>query len=164
MTGVQSLIADNLDIGTTAIKAKSSAGRGSKKKRTLYGIKKLRELILELAVRGKLVPQDPNDTPAAVLLEKIAAEKASLIKEGRIKKQKTLPPISEEEKPYDLPNGWEWVKLGNIAEINPRNTVEDELDVSFIPMPLIETSYDGRHGHEIKNRAENKKGYTHFRT
>jgi type I restriction enzyme S subunit len=86
--------------------------RGSSGKIDLYGIKKLRELILELAVRGKLVPQDPNDEPASELLKRIAAEKAELVKQGKIKKPKPLPEISEEEKPFELPVGWEWVRLG----------------------------------------------------
>ncbi|WP_107947343.1 restriction endonuclease subunit S [Shewanella baltica] len=104
----ENLITTHLDIWTTAIEQKSSAGRGSSNKFSLYGIKKLRELILELAVRGKLVPQDPNDEPASVLLERIAAEKAQLVKEGKLKKQKPLPEISEDEKPFELPQGWEW--------------------------------------------------------
>jgi type I restriction-modification system DNA methylase subunit len=86
-------------------------GRGSSGKIDLYGIKKLRELILELAVRGKLVPQDPNDEPASELLKRIAAEKAELVKQGKIKKPKPLPEISEEEKPFELPEGWEWVRV-----------------------------------------------------
>ena len=100
------LITDNLDIWTSAIKTRSSAGRGSSKKLDLYGIKKLRELILELAVRGKLVPQDPNDEPASVLLERMAAEKAQLVKEKKIKKPKALPEIVEDEEPFALPEGW----------------------------------------------------------
>ena len=109
------IITDNLDIWTSAIKTRSSAGRGSSKKLDLYGIKKLRELILELAVRGKLVPQDPNDEPASVLLERIAAEKARLVKEKKIKKPKALPDINEDEKTFELPQGWEWAKLGNLS-------------------------------------------------
>ncbi|MEM6183982.1 restriction endonuclease subunit S [Shewanella vaxholmensis] len=104
----EQLITDYIDIWTTAIEQKSSAGRGSSNKFSLYGIKKLRELILELAVRGKLVPQDTNDEPVSVLLERIAAEKAQLVKEGKLKKQKPLPEISEDEKPFELPQGWEW--------------------------------------------------------
>ncbi|QPJ64826.1 MAG: restriction endonuclease subunit S [Candidatus Nitrohelix vancouverensis] len=114
MPGIQKLITNHLDIWTASIEKKSSAGRGSSKKINLYGIKKLRELILELAVRGKLVPQDPKDEPASVLLKKIAAEKARLIKEGKIKKQKQLPPISDKEKPFELPKGWEWVRFNDL--------------------------------------------------
>ncbi|EMO2079080.1 restriction endonuclease subunit S [Citrobacter freundii] len=113
---VEKLIVDHIDTWTTALQTRSTAGRGSSGKIDLYGIKKLRELILELAVRGKLVPQDPNDEPASVLLERITAEKAELVKQGKIKKQKPLPEISEEEKPFELPAGWEWVRLNDVAE------------------------------------------------
>ncbi|HCM0827727.1 TPA: restriction endonuclease subunit S [Vibrio parahaemolyticus] len=109
-----SLITEHIDIWTSAIKAKSASGRGTSKNVELYGIKKLRELILELAVRGKLVPQDPSDEPASVLLERIAKEKAQLVKEKKIKKPKALPEITDEEKPFELPSGWEWSRLGNI--------------------------------------------------
>lgn len=78
------------------------------------GIKKLRELILELAVRGKLVPQDPNDEPASELLKRIAEQKARLVEKGEIKKQKPMAAIAEEEKPYDLPDSWAWVRLPEI--------------------------------------------------
>ena len=70
------------------------------------GIARLRELVLQLAVRGKLVPQDPNDEPASVLLERIAAEKARLVKEGKIPKPKPLPPVGEDEVPFEVPEGW----------------------------------------------------------
>ncbi|MGR3839929.1 restriction endonuclease subunit S [Serratia marcescens] len=113
---VEKLITDHIDIWSSALQTRSTAGRGSNGKIDLYGIKKLRELILELAVRGKLVPQDPNDEPASELLKRIAAEKAELVKQGKIKKQKPLPEISEEEKPFELPVGWEWVRLGEISD------------------------------------------------
>jgi type I restriction enzyme S subunit len=79
-------------------------------------VTKLRQAILQLAVRGKLVPQDPKDEPASVLLEKIKAEKERLIKEGKIKKPKLFPPIDPNDVPYKLPNGWEWVRLGILCE------------------------------------------------
>ncbi|EMC0859861.1 restriction endonuclease subunit S [Salmonella enterica subsp. enterica serovar Montevideo] len=112
---VEKLIVDHIDTWTTALQPRSSAGRGSPGKIDLYGIKKLRELILELAVRGKLVPQDPNDEPASELLKRIAAEKTELVKQGKIKKQKPLPEISEEEKPFELPVGWEWVTFSHLG-------------------------------------------------
>jgi type I restriction enzyme, S subunit len=78
-------------------------------------VQKLRELILQLAVVGKLVPQDANDEPASVLLEKIKAEKQRLIEENKISKEKPLPPINTDEVSYILPKGWMWVRLGDIC-------------------------------------------------
>nr|WP_254261152.1 restriction endonuclease subunit S [Lactobacillus helveticus] len=78
---------------------------------------------MDLAMRGKLVPQDPNDEPASVLLEKIKAEKAELIKEKKIKKTKPLPPITDDEKPFDIPDSWEWVRLGDAFEITSSKRV-----------------------------------------
>lgn len=74
----------------------------------------LKKSILQMAIQGKLVPQDPNDEPASVLLEKIAKEKQKLVKEGKIKKQKPLPPIKDKEIPFDIPESWVWVRLGNV--------------------------------------------------
>jgi len=121
---VETLVTDHLDLWTAALKRKSTAGRGSSTKVELYGIKKLRELILELAVRGLLVPQDPNDEPASELLKRIAAEKAKLVKEGKIKKEKSLPLVSEEEKPFESPKGWLWERFGNLAEHNAGKTLD----------------------------------------
>jgi type I restriction enzyme, S subunit len=114
------LITEHMDIWTATQIQKSNGGRGrgnNSNGQSVYGIKKLRELILELAVRGKLVPQDLNDEPASVLLEKIAKEKKRLIKEGKIKKEKPLPEIGEDEKPFELPVGWKWIRLGVFSEI-----------------------------------------------
>lgn len=161
----QKLITDHLDLWTSAVTHKSGSGRGASGKRgkiELTGIKKLRELILELAVRGKLVEQDPSDEPASVLLERITEEKNRLIKEEKIKKPRRLPDIVEEEKSFELPETWTWIRLGNISQINPRNDAEDNLQASFIPMPLISTSYHGEHGQETRPWGEMKKGYTHF--
>ena len=83
----------------------------------------LREKILDLAMRGKLVPQDPNDEPASVLLEKIKAEKEQLIKEKKIKKSKPLAPITDDEKPFDIPDSWEWVRLGDLFDITSSKRV-----------------------------------------
>lgn len=73
--------------------------------------KKLRQKILDLAIRGKLVPQDPNDEPASVLLEHIRAEKERLIKEGKIKRNKKSATDDEIEAPFEIPESWEWVRL-----------------------------------------------------
>ena len=115
MSTIQQLLTEHLDIWTSADTAKKTGrGRSSSNADKVYGIKKLRELILELAVRGKLVPQDPNDEPASELLKRIQKEKTRLLAEGKIKKEKPLTPIREEEKPFELPKKWEWARLGNI--------------------------------------------------
>lgn len=112
---MKKLITQHIDIWISAVQTKSTTGRGTSSKLDLYGIKKLRELILELAVRGKLVPQDPNDEPASELLERIAKEKAKLVKNKIIKKQKALPSISENDEPYTLPIGWKWAHLQDVT-------------------------------------------------
>jgi len=84
---------------------------------TEQSIDQLKQTLLQLAIMGKLVPQDPNDQPAGTLLKKIAKEKKRLIKEGKIKKQKPLPEIGEDEKPFELPERWEWVRFGNVGGI-----------------------------------------------
>ena len=86
--------------------------------------KKLRQKILDLAIRGKLVPQDPNDEPASVLLERIKEEKERLIKEGKIKKSKKTVSSDTPHYPYLLPNGWEWCRLNEIAESSLGKTLD----------------------------------------
>ena len=110
---------------------------------TEQSIDALKQTILQLAVMGKLVRQDPTDEPASVLLEKIAAEKAQLIKDKKIKKEKPLPPISDEEKPFELPQGWEWCRLPEIGELargkskhRPRN---DPKLYAGGDIPLVQT-------------------------
>nr|WP_322096286.1 restriction endonuclease subunit S [Pseudanabaena cinerea] len=87
----------------------------------LYSVKEnvaeLRKAILQLAVMGKLVPQDPSDQPASELLKDIEKEKQKLIKEGKIKASKPLPEIKPDEIPYNLPKSWECVRLGQITNI-----------------------------------------------
>nr|WP_227540283.1 restriction endonuclease subunit S [Acinetobacter junii] len=82
---------------------------------TDYSIEQLKQTVLQLAVMGKLVKQVPSDEPASELLKKIADEKAKLIKEGKIKKSKPLPEITEEEKPFELPSGWEFFRLQELG-------------------------------------------------
>ena len=108
-------IIKSFDTWTDAQGIKSRGRVKSIENISLEGIARLRELILELAIRGKLVPQDPADEPASELLKKIAKEKAKLVKEGKLRKEKPLPAITDDEKPFDLPEGWEWVRLENIT-------------------------------------------------
>ncbi|KRM05046.1 restriction endonuclease subunit S [Lactobacillus kitasatonis] len=77
---------------------------------------KLKQSVLQYAMEGKLVKQDPSDEPASKLIKKIENEKAELIKEGKIKKSKKLPVITDDEKPFDIPDSWEWIRLGDYAE------------------------------------------------
>jgi type I restriction enzyme, S subunit len=136
------LLSEHIDIWTSAKTPKAngnkSIGNGSPNMR-FYGIKRLRELILELAVHGKLVSQDPNDEPAKLLLKNIANEKERLIKEGRIKKQELLPEVVEDEKPFDEPDGWEWVRLGDIGETNIGLTYSPK-DISDVGIPVLRSN------------------------
>lgn len=75
----------------------------------------LKNSILQLAIQGKLVPQNPDDEPASELLKRIRAEKEKLVKEKKIKKEKPLAEISEDEKPFEIPDNWVWCRLGEIG-------------------------------------------------
>ncbi|MCD7127218.1 restriction endonuclease subunit S [Limosilactobacillus agrestis] len=79
---------------------------------------RMKQSILKYAMEGKLVKQDSNDEPASVLVKQIADEKARLIKEKKIKRTKKLPAITDEEKPFDIPDSWEWVRFGNLVNFN----------------------------------------------
>ncbi len=112
---IENLITEHIETWTSSVKKKSATGRGSSKKHELYGIKKLRELILELAVRGKLVPQDPSDEPATVLLERVTKYKLDLVKEKKLKKQKKLPTLEEAGvSAKSLPTGWTWAFMPQV--------------------------------------------------
>ena len=132
-------LTEHLELLTTTYTTRSTSGRGSSNKLELTGIKKLRELILELAVRGKLVPQNPEDEPASKLLERIEAEKEMLVKEKQIKKQKPLPVISNDDQPFDLPTGWEWARLGNLGETNIGLTYKPS-NISEQGIPVLRSS------------------------
>ena len=117
------LITEHLDLWTGAVTKKSSSGRGSNGKVELTGIKKLRELILELALSGRLVEPEPNEEPAQRLLAKIEAEKAHLIAQGLIKKPKKLTEASNSQ-PYSLPPHWCWVQLGSVTNYGTTDKAE----------------------------------------
>ena len=155
------LITNNLEAWTSSIKAKSATGKGDSKKIKLYGVKRLREMIIELAMRGLLVPQVKSDEPAQKLLDKIEADKLEFSKKGKIKKSKYLLPL-ENELPFQIPQSWIWTQLGKISQIAPRNHLEDDVEVGFVPMALVSSSYQGSHQQEIRRWMDVKKGYTHF--
>ena len=143
--------------------------------------KQLKNSILQWAIQGKLVPQDPNDEPASVLLEKIRTEKARLVKEGKIKKDKKESIIYrgednsyyekfadgkvvciDDEIPFEIPESWTWGRLSNMVQINPKNYVDDNKEAAFIPMEKIEATYLSSYTYTVRKWREIKSGYTHF--
>ena len=102
---------------------------------------KLKKSILQEAIEGRLVPQDPNDEPASVLLDKIRKEKAQLVKEGKLKKKDLVEtPISEDEKPFEIPESWEWVRLGTIISYqNGYAYNSSEMNKDKIGVPVIKS-------------------------
>ncbi|MBR2240248.1 MAG: restriction endonuclease subunit S [Clostridia bacterium] len=142
----------------------------------------LKKSILQYAIQGKLVKQDSNDESVDVLINKILDEKRKLIKTKQIKKENLSVIYKDstdnqfyekfddgkivnitDEIPFDIPENWCWTRMKNICLINPRNSLDDKLEVSFIPMTLIEGGYKNSHTFEIKKWKEIKSGFTHFR-
>ncbi|MFD2365480.1 restriction endonuclease subunit S [Pseudoduganella sp. GCM10020061] len=126
------------------------------------GVQKLRGLILELAVRGKLALQDPQDEPASDLLKRIARERARLEANGVRKKNKETLLSDSDAEPFELPRGWALTNLASIALINPRNAADDSVGASFVPMAMIGNRFDGSHQQELRKWGEVKQGFTHF--
>ena len=144
--------------------------------------KQLKNSILQWAIQGKLVPQNPNDEPASVLLERIRAEKAQLIKEGKIKKDKNESIIYrgddnsyyekivatgevkciDEEIPFDIPDTWEWCRVSSLFQINPKVIADDNANAAFIPMEAISAGYGSEFRYYEKKWSEIKTGYTSF--
>jgi type I restriction enzyme S subunit len=116
----------------------------------LYTVKEnvaeLRKAILQLAVMGRLVPQDPNDPPASELLKEIEAEKQRLVKAGKIKQPKPLPPIKPEEVSFGLPRGWEWVRTGEVGEIKlgRQRSPKDHTGPYMTPYLRVANVHDNR--------------------
>ena len=142
--------------------------------------KALRQKILDMAIKGKLVPQNPDDEPASVLLERIRAEKQQLIKEGKIKKDKNDSIIYKgddnryyekvgsevkditDELPFEIPDNWVWTRLESSVLINPRNDLSDNIDVSFVEMKSISDGYNNHFSATTRLWKEVKSGFTHF--
>lgn len=103
----------------------------------------LEQTILQLAVRGLLVPQDPNDEPASILLQKIRTEKDHLIAQGKIKRDKPLPPITDEEKPFELPQGWEWVRLQQAYDVRDGTHDTPKYQATGFPLVTSKNIYGG---------------------
>ena len=114
--------------------------------------KALRQKILDLAIHGKLVPQDPNDEPASVLLERIRAEKERLIKEGKIKRPKKAKATSDkphyENVPFEVPSSWVWTTVGDIAESN--------IGLTYKPSDICDDGVPVYRSNNIQNRRIDK--------
>ena len=112
----------------------------------------LRKSILQYAVEGKLVQQNIHDEPASLLYEKIIAEKENLLKQGKIKKEKPLPPITDDEIPYDIPNNWKWVRLGEIIILlSGQDLILSYINNSYNGIPYITGASDIKYNNiEIK--------------
>lgn len=122
----------------------------------------MKKALLQYAIQGKLVEQRPEEGTGEELFAQIQAEKQRLIQAGKIKKEKPLPEITEDEVPFEIPEGWKWARVREIACLNPKNDLSDELEVSFIPMALVDDGYRNNHSFEIKKWGDIKKGFTHF--
>lgn len=142
---------------------------------------RIRKSILQEAIQGKLVPQDPNDEPASVLLQRIREEKLRLVKEGKLKKKDVVDSIIykgddnkyyeqignkitciEEEIPFKIPKEWCWVRLSDIVLINPKNHVPDNTMAAFIPMERIDATFLSSYSYVERKWGEIKQGFTHF--
>ena len=124
---------------------------------------RLKKSLLQAAIQGQLTEQLPTDGDARDLLRKIRAEKAKLIATKKIKAEKPLPPVTDDEIPFDIPDSWCWVRLGDVCQINPRNKVEDEnIDATFLSMTAINDGYSNGYNPLVKSWNEIRSGFTHF--
>lgn len=122
----------------------------------------MQKSILQMVIQGKLVEQYSEEGTGEELYQKIQTEKHRFIKAGTIKKENPLPEITEDEKPFAIPESWKWVRIGSITTVNPKNVLDDNLDVAFIPMTCVSDGFRNQHTFEVRKWKEIKKGFTHF--
>ena len=141
----------------------------------------LKKSILQEAIQGKLVPQDPADEPASTLLERIKEEKQRLVKEGKLKKKDVTDSIIfkgddnkyyekkakdtvciDDEIQFEIPESWEWVRLSDVVQVNPKNDVPDNTLAAFIPMERIDATYLSSFTYLERKWGNIKSGFTHF--
>lgn len=123
---------------------------------------RIRASILQAAISGKLTDQRTEDGTATELLKKIAAERAQLVKEKKLKKQKVIPVVDAGDCSFELPDGWEWCRLSDVVITNPSVSGDDSAPVGFLPMASIEDGYTGMIHPERRKWAEVKSGFTKF--
>lgn len=134
-TDIAELVSGNLDLWSSAIERKSGAGRGGGKRISLYGIERVRALILDMAVRGKLVSQDAADEPATELLKSIRVQRTKLIKSKAIGRGKTFPELSPKP-PFAIPGNWVWAQISDIG--HDWGQVEPKSDFTYIDVGSID--------------------------
>ncbi len=122
----------------------------------------LQKSLLQMAIQGKLVEQRSEEGTGEELYLQIQEEKRKLSNEGKIKKEKPLPEITDDEKPFDIPNSWKWVRIRSITTLNPKNDLDDDLEIAFIPMACVSDGYRNEHTFELRKWKEIKQGFTHF--
>lgn len=125
-------------------------------------VSRLRRFVLDLAVRGRLVDQDPGDEPASELVARIAEEKVRLAKAKLIRRTNEPPPLMGGDLPFHVPQGWVWTQIGEVGVVSPRNDAENKHPASFVPMALIASEYGVAHQYESRDWGGVKKGYSHF--
>ena len=125
-------------------------------------VPKLRNFILDLAVRGILVEQNPDDEPAVELLKRITVERSRLTELIQYRKLKPSDSIELSQVPYLVPLNWCWTQIVHLGLINPKNKAPDSMEASFVPMRLIASTYGVLSQHEKRLWGKIKKGYTHF--
>lgn len=140
MERIHQLISNHVNLWTTAETEKESGrGRSSSNTGKIYGIEKLRQLILDLAIRGKLVPQNPDDEPAKELFKKI---KLDQFRSNKIKKKKPIQNINEEQTSIKLPHGWLWVKNNELFQLKkgkiPNNLNENGKGLPYLDIEALE--------------------------
>jgi type I restriction enzyme, S subunit len=152
MKQIQKFICDYINIWTTSeSKKKSSRGRSSSKAKKIYGIEKLRELILDLAIHGKLTVQDPTDEPASELLKKIELEQIQFIRE---KRKKPLQSINNELPLFKLPNGWSWVRNHQLFQLKkgrmPKNFNQNGKGLPYLDIEALDKNLIRRYSEDSK--------------
>jgi type I restriction enzyme S subunit len=131
MTAVGELLTENIGAWIEAVKPKASTGRGRGSGIELYGVKKLRELILDLALRGLLVPQDCYEEAAVKQIERFKVEKSRLILSGALRKEKSLHQIEANEVGFELPSGWEVARLATVSVLITKGTTPTSVGFQF---------------------------------
>lgn len=137
--------------------------------------------ILQEAIQGKLVPQIPEEGTAMELLDQIQTEKQKLVKEGRLKKSALSDSVIfrgddnkyyenhgknvvciDTEIPFEIPFSWQWVRLANVVQVNPKNDAPNETQAAFIPMECVDATYLSKYTYHERKWGDIKTGFTHF--